>query len=193
MASPQTENGYIRIANELWDAVLQRDFTKRQQQVLFFIWRLSYGCQKKDAYVPKMRLFELCGVAESKIKGELLYLEKSRVLIWDRESHLFEINKNHDEWFLSLCKSFDEMKFTDLIAQNISRKTSQNSKENFPKREEKLAKMGSYETSENEETSQKGNSNFPKRETRQAMSPMRTRLPSCLKTLLKTKKKKKTI
>lgn len=161
MASPQTENGYIRIANELWDAVLQRDFSKRQKDLLLFIWRLSYGCQRKNAYVPKMKNFELCGVPETKVKTELVYLEKSRVLFWDRESRTFEINKDHENWFVSLVKAWDDDIFSELIAINLAKKTSQNGNENFPKREEKLPKMGIDSIDGNEETSQKGKNELP--------------------------------
>ncbi|SHM58724.1 phage replication protein O [Gracilibacillus kekensis] len=47
MANPQVENGYIRIANDLWNEVLRRDFTKRQMNLILLIWRLSYGTGKK--------------------------------------------------------------------------------------------------------------------------------------------------
>lgn len=47
MADVQLENGYIRIATELIDEVIRRDFSKRQLAILHFIIRLSYGCHKK--------------------------------------------------------------------------------------------------------------------------------------------------
>lgn len=141
MASPQTGNGYVRIANEIWDEVIRRDFSKRQKDILFFIWRLSYGCNKRTAYVPQMKSFELCGVSRTKIKDELTHLEKSRVLIWNKDEKLFEINKDYESWFISLVKSWDEREFQELISTNIVQNK-------FPKREFEIPKTGIEENEE---------------------------------------------
>ncbi|RKN75036.1 replication protein [Paenibacillus ginsengarvi] len=167
MANPQLEHGFVRIANEIWDEVIRRDFSKRQKDILFLVWRLSYGCQKRYAYIPRMRQFQLCGVSETKVKTELEYLERSRVLIWDRESKTFEINKDYESWYVSLVKAWDEGEFNELLALNLSRKVSQNGKENFPKREENLPETGSDEEGSfpkrETETSQKGKQEFPEK------------------------------
>lgn len=47
MASPQTEDGYIRIANELLDAILMFPFSKRQLKVVLALIRKIYGFNKK--------------------------------------------------------------------------------------------------------------------------------------------------
>lgn len=161
MASPQTQNGYIRIANELWDAVIMRDFSKRQFELLWFIWRLSYGCQHKTAYVPMMKSFELCGIQATKIKDELIYLEKCRVLFWDRENSIFEINKDHSQWFINPVKKFDEVEFSKLIFENLTKKSHPHENVDFPKREEVLPEKGTLEEQEIEQTSQKGNIEVP--------------------------------
>ncbi|NGP58183.1 replication protein [Paenibacillus thiaminolyticus] len=172
MASPQLESGYIRIANEIWDEVIRRDFSKRQKDILFFIWRLSYGCQKRAAYIPQMKHFELCGVSRTKVKDELIYLEKCRVLIWDQVNKLFEINKDYENWYISLVKTWDEHEFEELISMNLSQKK-------FPKREPGIPEKGTLDEEDDEEqfpkrestvpetgidSSQKGNPEFPKRE-----------------------------
>ncbi|MFM0724816.1 replication protein [Paraburkholderia strydomiana] len=46
-ASPQVEDGHIKIANELYDAVLNYPFTARQLKVLLAIVRKTYGFNKK--------------------------------------------------------------------------------------------------------------------------------------------------
>ena len=43
MASPQTENGYTRIANELFDAILAFPFSKRE--LLIVLGRAPYGAR----------------------------------------------------------------------------------------------------------------------------------------------------
>lgn len=65
MASPQLEHGYMRIANEIWEQIMMRAFTKRQRAILDLILRLSWGCQKKTARVRHQSDFELVGVGRT--------------------------------------------------------------------------------------------------------------------------------
>jgi phage replication O-like protein O len=156
MASPQTGNGFIRIANELWDEVIRRDFSKRQKDIIDFIWRLSYGCQKKTAYIPKLVYFELCGIGRNHIKEELQYLESCRVIFWDREEKTFEVNKDHEQWQVSPVKGWKEFKFDELLHLNMQ-KSSQNGNEKVPKKG--MKKFPKQELFDEEESEM-----FPKRE-----------------------------
>lgn len=122
LASPQIEQGYIRIANDLWDEILRRSFSKRQQNLVLFIWRLSYGTGQKDCKVEQFNLFELSGIYKSDIKKELNYLRECEVLNWDEETMIFSINKNYKLWQISPNKNWDSDKFKSLIHDNLSRK-----------------------------------------------------------------------
>ncbi|WP_374993057.1 replication protein, partial [Burkholderia multivorans] len=46
--SPQIEDGYTRIANELYEAILGFGFTQRQLLVLLTVLRKTYGYGKKE-------------------------------------------------------------------------------------------------------------------------------------------------
>ncbi|MED0758752.1 replication protein [Aneurinibacillus thermoaerophilus] len=122
MANPQIENGFIKIANELWDEILRRNFTKRQQNIIMFIWRMSYGCGQKDCVIDKFNYFELAGLDKSDIKKELKYLKMCNVIHWDEETMTFAINKNYDFWQINPNKNWDDDKFKKLIASNLQRK-----------------------------------------------------------------------
>ncbi|MDB4868273.1 MAG: hypothetical protein JWR03_2606 [Cohnella sp.] len=128
MANPQTENGFLQIANEIWNEVIRRDFSKRQKDIILFIWRLSYGCKKKTAYVPMLKDFELCGVGYSNITKELKYLVEMRVISWDREPCIFSVNKDYERWQVSPVRGWDEERFKVLLHQNIEKKAYQNDK-----------------------------------------------------------------
>lgn len=131
MANPQLENGYVRVANEIWDEVIRRDFSKRQKDILFFIWRLSYGCRKKTAYIPKLVYFELCGVRRNHIKEELLFLVEARVLIWNQEDKTFEVNKDYEQWQVTPVKGWKEYRFDEILSLNLE-ESSQNRNKNIP-------------------------------------------------------------
>lgn len=121
MASPQLEHGYMRIANEIWEQIMMRDFTKRQRAILDLILRLSWGCQKKTARVRNQSDFELVGVGRTHVKRELEWLEAANVIRWYRtgNEHVFEFNKNHDEWKVSIVRGYDEDRLLDLVAINL--------------------------------------------------------------------------
>ncbi|KAA8782550.1 replication protein [Paenibacillus amylolyticus] len=120
MASPQLKNGYIGIANEIWDEIISRKFTERQQKVLKLVLRLSYGCQKKEAVIPLLKHFELCGVRIQDAKKEISYLRQCKVISWDGKQ-IYSLNKNYDEWRVSLVKEWDRDKFSELISLNLSK------------------------------------------------------------------------
>lgn len=118
MANPQPDK-YTKISNELFEAILQTDFSKRQQNILFFIFRLSYGCGKKHAAL-KPSDFELCGVRKTHIKSELNYLKDSNVLHISND--IYSLNKDYDTWRISLIKTADKDKFKEVLNRNIALK-----------------------------------------------------------------------
>ncbi|WP_058308597.1 replication protein [Gracilibacillus massiliensis] len=122
MANPQVEKGYIRIANDLWNEVLRRDFTKRQMNLILLIWRLSYGTGQKSCKVPNLIAFEQVGMYKQDIKKELLFLKQCAVLDWDENVMEFQINKEYHLWQVTPNKQWDQEKFNRLIHANLKRK-----------------------------------------------------------------------
>ncbi len=147
----------MKLANELWNELIRRNFTKRQKDILLFIWRLSYGCNLKDAYIPKLKDFEICGIPATHIKKELLFLENAKVITWQHSEKLFSINKDYDLWQISPVMGWDSDRFDNLIHQNLKRKTSQNMK--FSDDQSKPLDQG-----ENDKTSQNMKYDFTKHE-----------------------------
>ncbi|MNW47208.1 Bacteriophage replication protein O [compost metagenome] len=126
MANAQPENGFVRLANDIWNELIRRNFTKRQKDILLFIWRLSYGCNLKEAFIPKLKDFEICGIPATHIKKELLFLENAKVISWNKDEKLFAIKKDYDLWQISPVMGWDPERLDFLIHQNLKRKTSQN-------------------------------------------------------------------
>lgn len=124
MADVQLENGYIRIATELMDEIIRRDFSKRQLAILHFVIRLSYGCRKKDCLIDKYNLFEIAGVNKVDIKKELKFLRECGVICWEESTMIFSINKDYEKWQITPSKGFEKERFDQLIHENIKRKVS---------------------------------------------------------------------
>ncbi|MDX8047135.1 replication protein [Gracilibacillus sp. S3-1-1] len=129
MANPQLENGYTRIANELWNEILRRNFTKRQINLILFIWRLSYGTGQKACKIAKFTSFEQVGMYKQDVKKELVFLRECAVLEWEEESMVFSINKHYQNWQVTPNKKWDNEAFNQLIYENIKRKKATNTKE----------------------------------------------------------------
>ena len=103
MANPQPDQ-FTRLSNELLEAVMRSDFTKRQLNILFLIWRCSYGFGKKVAILKKGD-FQDVGIYPSDITKELNYLAEAKVIFWDEANDLIAFNKDYDQWRISLSKA----------------------------------------------------------------------------------------
>ncbi len=155
MANPQPTDSHLRIAHSIQEEIMMRDFTKRQRSIVDFILRLSWGCNKKTAIIPKQRDFEIVGIGEGKIKRELQWLVNAKVIIWNRNTNEFSFNKNYDQWLVSIVPGYDKEKLTNLLHLNLT--TYQNGKQ--------LTETVSAETCQNGKVlTETVISNLPKRE-----------------------------
>lgn len=80
MASPQTEDGHTSIANELLDALIQFDLTKRQYKVLFAVIRKTYGWNKKTDDIASSQIAEMTGLDESNTRKTIRELAAMNML-----------------------------------------------------------------------------------------------------------------
>ncbi|KKL70097.1 hypothetical protein LCGC14_2108350 [marine sediment metagenome] len=118
MANPQPTDAHLRVAHSINEAIMTRDFTKRQRKILDLILRLSWGCGQKDAYIPHQRDFSVVGVYEVDIKSELSWLEVSKVIT--REGSFYWFNKNFDDWEVSRVKPYQPEKLSKLLSLNLN-------------------------------------------------------------------------
>lgn len=120
MTDSRKKNGFVGIANQIWDEVIRRDFTKRQKDILLFLWRLSYGCNQATATVPMLKDFSLCGVGKTNITNELKFLENCKVIDWNRGNNEFSFIENFEYWQVSPVRGWDNGRFKELIGINLA-------------------------------------------------------------------------
>jgi len=124
MANPQPDQ-FTRISNELYRAIMQTDFSKRQRNILDLVIRMSYGCGKKFALLRPVD-FELVGVYKTHVKRELDYLCEASVLAIDGDQII--LNKNYNQWRISLSKTaIDPDKWSAVLSRNLQNKVTENS------------------------------------------------------------------
>ena len=117
MANPQPTDSHLRIAHTILEAIMLRAFSKRQINVLLFVLRLSWGCNKKYAIIPRKGDFGLIGVGKTHITTELDWLVASKVIYIENNCYTF--NKDFDEWQVSRVNPYSPDKVTELVTINI--------------------------------------------------------------------------
>lgn len=100
MASPQKENGYTSIANELMEAFARTPSIGSEAfQVLMLLLRRSYGFQKKDAEMSISFIAQGTGMKRRCASRAIERLVSKRLIV--RAGSIVAINKNYDEWVVS--------------------------------------------------------------------------------------------
>ena len=88
MASPQKENGYTPIANELLEAICRFPFSGSQLRIVLFLMRKTYGWSKKWDNISCSQFAIGTGLNPRTVKRELKKLESMNVINNTRSGHL---------------------------------------------------------------------------------------------------------
>lgn len=115
--------GYVKIANNLFDNIIFRDFTNRERAVICLIIRLSYGFNHKTAVIKPKSRFTLIGLHRQDINTILKILVDKKVII-SYGDNVYALNKHFDEWKVGLNKFFNAENFNDLKALQFSKDVS---------------------------------------------------------------------
>ncbi len=102
MASPQLENGHIRIANELFEAICSARLTGTEYAVLLALIRKTYGWGKKEDAVSCSQLQALTDIPHRiTVHQTLVRLEAAKLIAGEHrpgKPTTYRINKDYDQW-----------------------------------------------------------------------------------------------
>jgi len=103
VASPQVEDGYTRIANELLEAIYSTRFNGTQFKILLCIIRYTYGFKRKSHNLSISFISKATGVSKRYISAELSRLIDNKVIAvlqehTDTTSRVLALNKNYKQW-----------------------------------------------------------------------------------------------
>lgn len=118
MANPQLTEAHLRIPHTITEALMTSDFTKRQRKIVDLILRLSWGCSKESATIPRQRDFEVLGIRETHVGKELSRLVESRVIFIKGNDYSF--NKDCGQWTVPRVKPYMPDKLTRLVRLNLN-------------------------------------------------------------------------
>ena len=102
MSSPQLENGYTPIANELLEALFQSELSRCEYQIVLAIIRKTYGYHKKMAELSNSQLALMTGIDRRNVGRTIRALSEKNILLrgTDTNTHTIGHNKQKKEWFL---------------------------------------------------------------------------------------------
>ena len=97
------DDGFIRIPNELYEALIRADLNKREQKVAHAIARKTYGFNKQFDRISDSQLAELTGIHRTHVcKAKKMLLDRH---ILKREGQAIGLNKVVSEWKSPECQN----------------------------------------------------------------------------------------
>jgi phage replication O-like protein O len=102
LASPQKENGFTPIANEIMEALAKQNLGGREFRIISFLLRKTYGYHKKEDFISLSQFSEGTGIAIqhcSIIIKRLGLLKMVRVTEYGNgKNRSIEFQKDFDKW-----------------------------------------------------------------------------------------------
>jgi len=100
MASPQLDNGYIKIATEIYEALCKIRINGEARQVLDFIIRKTYGYHKKQDKISLSQFTLGTGLKKTHIIRGLNKLKQMKLIIQidNDDINIYRFNKDFDDW-----------------------------------------------------------------------------------------------
>lgn len=99
-ATPQLEDGFTMLANELVERVLGFSFSHREQSIIFTIFRKTYGYGKKEDDMSASQIGDMCKIARQHVTSTLNLLALRNVINKrpGRYGSIIGIQKDHRRW-----------------------------------------------------------------------------------------------
>ena len=140
MKTPQLEDGYIRIANEIWDALISHRIAGVERQCLDFILRKTYGFNKKEDYISNSQFCKATGLKKVAVCKAITQLIAKNIVTKNGNTRIpsYCFNKNYKSWKL-LPKKVTVTNIGNAVTKNDNKQlpkmvpTKDNTKNNIQK------------------------------------------------------------
>lgn len=98
MVSPQLENGYTKIANEIIDALARTKLSSQESRILFAIFRKTYGYNKKQDWISNSQLEQITGIHRSHCANTISKLKCRKIVT--KTGNKIQFNKLYSQWLV---------------------------------------------------------------------------------------------
>lgn len=101
-ASPQVEDGYIQIANELIDAIISYPFKNSELKIVIVVIRKTYGWKKKKEQLSFSQISKISRVSIRHTKRVIKRLVQDNVILKEKSenNNILALNKDYYSWRL---------------------------------------------------------------------------------------------
>ena len=112
MANPQTKNGYVRIANDIYESLCRFRIPGEVRQVIDCVIRKTYGYNKKSDWLSNSQIVEMTGLKKGNVSRALSKAITNKIVI--KKDNKLSINKDYEEWisFNKVIKSDNKKKLS---------------------------------------------------------------------------------
>ena len=113
-----TDDGYTRLANELYEELIGANLTRNQAKVAHAVCRKTYGFNKKMDRIADSQISQLTRLPRQKVNKAKNELIQMGVLV--REGMLIGPNKNLAEWQIPECHQ-DGVTVTKTVTKGVTK------------------------------------------------------------------------
>lgn len=113
-----TDEGYTRLANELYEELIGANLTRNQAKVAHAVCRKTYGFNKKMDRISDGQLSQLTRLPRQKVNKAKNELIQMKVLV--RDGMLIGPNKNLSEWSVPECHQ-DGVTVTKTVTKSVTK------------------------------------------------------------------------
>jgi len=134
--TPQLENGYVKIANEIMDALSKYRIPGEQMQCLLFLLRKTYGYNKLCDRISNSQYVVATGIKKPNVNRALNGLIEKNIVIKKDNEYIptYQFNKNYKTWKVLSKKITAQSvikKDNNLLSKKIPTKDN-STKDNIP-------------------------------------------------------------
>jgi phage replication O-like protein O len=118
MASPQIEEGYTPIANEIAEALMKINLSAYESRVLWFLFRKTYGWGKKTDWISLSQFSKCIGIDRRLVHRAVKSLSSKKMIVIERDDGIrirYGFQKDYDKWKVS-SKKMTVIKGDDLLS-----------------------------------------------------------------------------
>ncbi len=125
--TPQTENGYTQIANEIMEALMKVNLSAYESRVLWFLFRKTYGWNKKTDWITLSQFSECIGLDRRLIHRAIKALSSKKMIVIDKDDTFkirYGFQKDYKKWKLSSKKMTVINRDEQLSSNSMTRLSS---------------------------------------------------------------------
>jgi phage replication O-like protein O len=121
MASPQLENGHLKISNQLFEHLMCHPFSARELRVIMAVIRKTYGFNKKTDRISLGQICQMTGIkGRNNVANVLAGLVKKNVITREKTNSISRLSLQKDYELWGVGCSHQREHFTERALPNES-------------------------------------------------------------------------